>query len=586
LKIFSKSAGFTLIETLIAIAIFAIISTGTYLAYSNVLDITIASQLNSTALTVIANELEVIRSLDYKDVGVQGGSPAGILMAQKNINFSGFQFILSTTVRNIDDPFDGILGGTPNDTAPADYRLIELELLCSTCPRFIPIRSTTTVGPANLESSSENGNLFITAIDSSGQPVPQANVSVINNLVNPAISINDITNNSGQLQLVDIATSSLGYQIIVTKPSYSTDKTYQPGAPSNPNPVKPHATVAKQQVTLATFSIDRLSTQTLRTRDRFCQAVPNINFNQQGTKLIGTDPDVLKYSINDETDSGGSKTSLVEWDAYSIQNTDPGYSLAGTLVLSPFNMSANTVYDINWLMEADTPLSILVTAQNDSGQMIDGADITLTKSGFSVSEVSGHNYFDQTDWSSGKFTQKSSNIEEADPSGEIHIAQVDGKYASMSQEFLESQTFDLGDAAIFYKFKWNPSNQPPQAGVNSLKFQIAVNNDNATWNYIGPDDSSATYYTDSDSVLNDIYNGNRYFRYKAYLMTEDEDYTPALNDVNVEFSSACIPSGQSYFSGLTNDIYTLTVQKTGYQAYFADIDISNSWQEHRVVLIQ
>ena len=64
-------------------------------------------------------------------------------------------------------------------------------------------------------------------IDASGHPVTQANVLVINNLVNPAISINDTTNNAGQLQLVDIATSSLGYQITVAKPGYSSEKTYK-----------------------------------------------------------------------------------------------------------------------------------------------------------------------------------------------------------------------------------------------------------------------------------------------------------------------------------------------------------------------
>lgn len=584
MKIFSTK-GFTLIETLIAIAIFAIVAGGTYFAYLNVLDITIAAQLNSTGLTVIANELEVIRNIQYADVGTQGGSPTGILLAEKNINFSGFNFFLKTTVRNIDDPFDGTLGGSPNDTAPADYKLVELELTCLNCGRFIPITSTTRVAPANLESSSKNGNIFIHVLDASGDPISQVDVKVINTAVNPTININDVTNNSGQLQLVDIATSSLAYEIAVSKSGYSLDQTYQPGAPTNPNPVKPHATVVSQQLTEIYFSIDRLSTQNLTTQDKFCQAVPNINFNQQGSKLIGTDPDILKYSVSDETDTNGVKINAnVEWDNYTLTNTDPNYSLAGTSLLSPFNVNPNMNYSVKWLVEPQNNSSFLVVVQDGSGQFINEASVSLTKAGFNETKTSGHNNFSQTDWSGGQFTQKSQNIEETTV-GEIKIKQIGGKYASTSLEWLESRTFNLGAPASFHRLIWNPVNQPSQSGPDSLKFQIAANNDNVTWNFIGPDGTIGTYYTNSDSLIFNGHNGNQYFRYKAYLTTEDEDFTPKLEDVAFNFSSSCLPSGQSFYSGLTMDTYSLTVKKPGFQDYVAPINIIGGWQEHRVTLV-
>lgn len=568
-----------------AVAIFAIVATAVYSTYLNVLDITVASQLNYTALTVIGNELEAIRNIKYKDIGVQGGSPAGVILAQKNINFSGYDFVLNTTVRNVDDPFDGVLGGAPNDTAPADYRLVELQLSCTNCPRFIPITTTTTVGPANLESTSKNGNLFVTAIDASGQPIAGANVNVVNSMVNPAIAINDITNNSGQLQLVDIATSSLGYQVTVTKPGYSTDKTYQPGLPANPNPVKSHATVVSQQLTLTTFGIDRLSTQSLTTKDKFCQPIPAVGFNQKGNKLIGTDPDILKYSVSDATDISGIKSTDLEWDTYSLDNIDITYDLAGTSLLSPFSVNPDTDYNVSWLMAAKDQSSLLAVVQTSAGQFLDDAVITLSKSGFSSIKISGHDYFNQTDWSNGQFFQKSQNIEEADPVGELNIKQINGKYASMSLEWLESNTFDLGVAANFYRIKWNPSSQPFQAGPDSLKLQIATNNDNSTWNFVGPDGNSNTYYTDPDSAISAGHNNNRYLRYKAYLMTQDEDFTPKLQDIEIEFSSACIPSGQSFFSGLGVGTYNILIHKNGYQDFTSPVTIGSGWQEIRATLI-
>ena len=579
-----KSSGFTLIETIVALGIFAIIAVGVYSSYLNVLDITIASQLNSTALAVMGNELESIRNVDFQDVGTVGGAPAGILPAEKNINFSGYDFVLKTTVRNIDDPFDGVLGGSPNDSAPADYKLVELTLDCLNCTRFIPITTTTYVAPANLESTTKNGSLFINVIDASGHPVTQANVSVINNLVNPAISINDTTNNAGQLQLVDIATSSLGYQITVAKPGYSSEKTYKIGDSQNPNPIKPHSTVVSQQITLVTFGIDKLSSQNLVTRNKFCQAVSDIDFSQQGTKLIGVDPDVLKYSVISSTDSGGVKISDLEWDIYTIQNIDPAYDLAGTTPLSPITVNPGSNYAINWLIEPRNQSSFLAIVQADGGQFIDDAVVILSKTGFSETKVSGHNYFDQTDWSGGEFFQKSQNVDENNPLGDLTLAQIGGKYATNSLEWLESKTYDMGEVANFYMLRWNPQGQPLQTGTDSLKFQIATNNDNSTWNYLGPDGSPATYYTNTDSAIYTGHNGSRYLRYKVFLITEDPSFTPRLEDVEMEFSSLCIPDGQSFFSGFEAGIYTLTVHRNGYQDYTAQINIGSGWQEHRIVL--
>ena len=192
-----NNRGFTLIETLIAITILAIVSTAIYFSYSNVLEIFSASYLNLTALSLLDSELELIRNMPYTDVGVQGGVPAGVIAAAKNINYSNIDFVVKTAIRNIDDSFDGTQGGSPNDTAPADYKLVELEITCPTCPRFIPARATTTVAPQGLETVTNNGTLIIRAIDASGQPVVEASVLVINNSISPAININDVTDSSG-----------------------------------------------------------------------------------------------------------------------------------------------------------------------------------------------------------------------------------------------------------------------------------------------------------------------------------------------------------------------------------------------------
>jgi len=126
--------GFTLIETIIAVGIFSIISLGIYFSYSNVLDVIISSQANLAALSVADNEIEILQGMNYQDI--VGG--------EKTVQQSGIPFTVKTFVQNIDDPFDGTGGSDPN---PQDYKLVEVELSCASCARFTTRKITTQVAP-------------------------------------------------------------------------------------------------------------------------------------------------------------------------------------------------------------------------------------------------------------------------------------------------------------------------------------------------------------------------------------------------------------------------------------------------------
>jgi hypothetical protein len=68
------------------------------------------------------------------------------------------------------------------------------------------------------------------------------------------------------------------------------------------------------------------------------------------------------------------------------------------------------------------------------------------------------------------------------------------------------------------------------------------------------------------------------------LQTENAEFTPNVAEVAFIFSSLCVPSGQSMFSGLANGEYMLTVSKGGYQTFSDTIEILNSWQQKEIVL--
>jgi len=65
-----------------------------------------------------------------------------------------------------------------------------------------------------------------------------------------------------------------------------------------------------------------------------------------------------------------------------------------------------------------------------------------------------------------------------------------------------------------------------------LKFQVATNNDNATWSFRGADGSTSSYYTDSGQKIWSGHDGDRYIKLRAYFWGTT-DKTPVLHDVSV-----------------------------------------------------
>lgn len=576
------NSGFTLIEILIAIGLFLIIAFGIYFTYANLIQVIGRVRTHTLATSILNKEIEIIRNLPFDSVGLIGGSPPGVIAPSKDITYEGQQFTIDAFVRNIDDPFDGKLGQNPNDTAPADYRLVEIKVDCSTCFQFVPVWFTTWVAPQNLESSTQNGSLFINVFDANGKPVSNANVLVRNTSTTPSITINDTTNNSGTLQLVDIPTSTDAYQITITKQNYSSAQTYSPGVPSNPNPIQPHATVASQAITAISFGIDRVGVISAQTQDYLCQAIPSVSFNQIGTKLIGANPNVPAYSSSFTTDSSGSSLiGNLGWDTYSFTNTSASYDLAGSIPLVPLTINPGNILSLTFVMEPQASNSLLVTVVNASGTPIGDAAVNIAKTGFNDSKLTGQRPFFETDWSlDGSYDSQDGNLDVSE-TGTVKLQRSNGSYPTSTESYLISNSIDVGTSTTaWHAISWGPASQPTNT---SLKFQLASNNDDSTWNYVGPDNTAGTYYTSPGSI-GTMHNGNRYLRYKAYLNTTDDTATPNFDDITLNFSSGCIPTGQAFWSAFPTGTYTVTAAKTGYITATSSVIVGSGWHETRLIL--
>lgn len=585
----TSTRGFTFTETLISIAVFTVVALAVFGTYVRIFDIIQVTRSKVIALALVNEWIEITRNLPYTDVGIVNGLPEGKIPSSQTIERNGKTFTLDAIVRNIDDSFDGTLGGVPNDLSPADYKLVEFEINCTSCdPAFNPMEITTYVAPLGLETASDNGALFVQVFDANGLPVQDANVHVENNATSSPIVIDDVTNSEGMLQIVDAPPATEAWEVTVTKTGYSSDQTHSVSV-ENPNPAKPHATVATSTVTQISFAIDKTSTIDVTSVTQSCVPVTNIPFTLTGSKLIGTSPDVPKYSVQHTTDGNGLLTlSNIEWDTYDIEFSSPTFDLIGVNPLLPFAVLPNSTMNLQLVVQARASQTLLIAVKDAATDLpVSDAFVSLKPStGATTTKTTGRGFLSQTDWRGGPgqvdfndptmYFSSDGNIEDNDPIGEIKLNQILGLYASSGE--LTSSSFNVGANSNFHDLTWLPLSQPPETGTDSVKFQVATNNDNVTWNYIGPNGTTTSYYTTSDSALHDNHDGDQYLRYKVFMNTASTSYTPIVSDVSFTFTSSCVPPGQVHFNNLTNGDYTLTITKAGYVDYVADITVSQAWE--------
>lgn len=591
-------AGFTLIETLIGVVIFSIIALSAWVGLVKILDAVQVLRTKTTATNLATEQFEIIRNLPYVDVGVIGSIPDGLVPHEQYLERDGHQFKVITVIRNIDLPFDGTIGGDPNDLSPADNKLVELTIECNDCGSkdIASVTYTTHIAPLALESSGDNGALFISVFDGNGQPVAGANVHIENNLENPPIVIDDTTNNEGLLQIVDAPPGVEAYEISVSKSNYSSEQTYTTGAPSNPVPDKPHANVASGQVTEISFSIDELSDLEVNTRSIVCNGVSNVDFNLQSSKTVGQN--VYKYDEDYFSNSSGYLViNNLEWDTYNFTLLESGLDLIGANPALPFDINPGTDHSIDLIFGNSDPNAVLFTLVDGSNeQLLSDAEILLEQGSFTATSTTGSGYLEQIDWSGShgqenfvdetRYYSQDGDLETNSPAGEITLVEFAGNY--QTNGWLESSTFDIGTTTNFLTLDWGPADQPQQAGPTPVQFQIATNEtleEPLVWDYVGPTGSASSYYTEPGQAIHSSHDGDRYLRYRFNLSTEDTNYTPNISDIRFTFATNCTPVGQAYFSDLNSSPYDITITKSGYETVILnDILFSQNWQAVTITL--
>lgn len=584
MKLLESRKGFTLAEVVVSVAIFAILLLSIYQIIHSIIKGIRFSREEITIASLADQYLEVARNLPYSQIGTLSGNPHGNLPDLPNAlnyNFNGNTYQIYYVVNYFDDPSDGtILAGT--DFAPNDYKQVKLyikSLATNKTSSFL-----TNLAPRGLENIASGGALFIQVIDAVGEPVSGATVHITNTSINPNIDLTRLSDSNGNWIEVGLPNSANSYHAVVTKNGYSTDQTY-PISGGNPNPTKPDATISNGQVTKVSFAIDLLSNLTFYTLNQTCATLSGVGLRVQGSKLIGT-PSVLKFD-NTYSSNGAGQIPLnnIEWDTYTPTLTGSTYEIYGSSPILQTNILPNTSQTFTFILGPNTSNSFLAIVKDAAtGNPIEGASVRLQNSGLGVdiTRFTGGSVWSQQNWSGGsgqvnfvnptKYYQDNGNIAVGGTPSGLRLRKSGGKY--LTPGTLTSSTFDTGTTVTTYTtITWQPTSQTQST---SISFQIATNNDNATWNFIGPDGTAGTYYTTPGTTMSSTHNNNRYVRYKVYLATTNTSQTPVLTSLNINYVSGCFTPGQAIFPGLSSSSsYSLTVSMPGYQTQtINDLSIS------------
>jgi len=621
----NNKKAFSLLEATISIAIFLIFAIGIYGGIQLIFQIVYNSRLRIIENSILNEQVEVIRNMSFFDVGIKNGSPSGLLDRNVTTTRNGIEFLITRTIRNIDDPFDGtIIGGAggggglvdichkgntitvaepavpahlnhgdtlgpcggeppPFDSSPADYKLAQVDVICARCSQREPLSMVTYVAPKFLEGDPTHGALFIEVFDSEVEPIQGADVHIVSTETDPTYDFEEITDNDGMLRVVDLAEGTGVYHITVTKNGYTTDRTIESDV-QIPNPTKPPSTVVAQDVTEVSFFIDEISSINISTTNASCATVGNVPFTLRGTELIGTNPDVFLVDENVQTDANGTYLfSSVRWDTYALGVS--GYDLIGSIPDTPLVVNPGVSQEVQLVVGANTANSLLVMVRDGSNsQPVANASAHVTASGFDQTKLTGIGSVRQTDWSGGfgqefmsdatRYWTDDGGVDVNTSPGDITLLDIGGFYSASGM--LESSIFDLGTEVRYIQLEWEPVAQPPETGVDSLKFQIATSSttESVAWEYLGPDGTDATFYTVSEPLIYEVHDGDQYFRYKVYLSTDNSAYTPRLSDLSLTYTNICTPPGQSYFGGIGSNTYTVEVTASGYDLYTTDIEVN------------
>lgn len=220
-RIRDSEHGFTLMETLVAMSVLLVALAAFVPLYYTAVTYTLNNQARSTAMSLATREMEHIRNLPYEQVGLVGGNPSGVLVADRDERHSNGQlFHIAIRVWWVDDSFDGT-AGEGSDSMPNDYKRAQVTVTKTGGGGRILARLSSDISRQSEEPPSSGGNIIVRVYLTDGTtPVEDAKVEIIEG---PSSGLVAWTDRLGQVLFAELNPSQTqgDYSIKVTKTGYA-----------------------------------------------------------------------------------------------------------------------------------------------------------------------------------------------------------------------------------------------------------------------------------------------------------------------------------------------------------------------------
>jgi prepilin-type N-terminal cleavage/methylation domain-containing protein len=360
------SRGFSLIEVLIVAAVMALFFGGLLTGIQYSLKLVSENRSKLTALTVVNEYMEYIRSLPYDSVGTVSGIPPGLIPQISTTTLNSIQFTRRVLIEYIDDDADGV-GASDNNGITTDYKQAKVVTTWVQNGVTKEVFLITNIIPRSIETDVGGGTLRVNVFDADNQPLPGASVRVWNTTVIPNI---DVTRTSDALGIALFGGAPAGpdYQISVTASGYSTDRTYM-ATTSLPIPTTQPVAVLEADISTTNFFIDQLGNLEIRA-------------------LLGLVRGSLVESFVDLSGVATSSRVSIFGNALTLSETAGVYAASGTAYLIPMAPTPVVSYD-RLLIEQTIPVNTnarvrLYTVSSSTYTLIPDTDLPGNTAGFTA----------------------------------------------------------------------------------------------------------------------------------------------------------------------------------------------------------
>jgi len=584
-----KKSGLTLVEVLVGSFLMLVVFFGIFGLIRLSIKLIAQSKARIVATAFANQKIEQVRNLPYNQIGTVGGIPAGTIPETETITSNGVSFSIKTTVIYIDDPFDNTF---PNDPFSWDYKRVKVA---ASWIGFMAgtVDLVTDVAPKGIETTGGGGVISILVFDANGQSVPQVSIHIENSAVSPAIDATYQTNDQGRLFLPGAPACDTCYKITASKAGYNSDRTFAVGeiigGTTLAVPAKSFISVVEGQQTDTSFSVDRLSAQT----------VQSVKYVEEKTWSDSFD-DLTKIGETFQTVASTTEGSV------KLDQSQGQYFQTGYLVSAPITPTGLTQWGrLNWKQDAPASTNLkyhLLYSTSSNWEMIPDQDLTVggvtNSAGFDLSPIDIAE-LDTIKYKSIKIKADFSS-DDASLTSSLYNWQITW-FSSDTLTPIPNLVFTLQGIKIIgtdnngnqiYKYQQNLSTDGSgQIVIENLEwdsYKITVNGISTGYDIansspsqpvnINPDGSQTTILKLANHQANTL------------LVTVKDSANNPLTGASVRLYKTgydklkiTTESGQAFYSPLSAAAFTLDIMMTDFQDYSEDVDVSG--QKEQVVVL-